>query len=91
MKARFEIDKRDRYWVLDIFRENEDEDEFGFGMETFHEETYIMFTDWCAKAFKTWLYPKRVRRMSYTQYHFASKRDLDWFVLNWSGVDIPDN
>lgn len=91
MKPKFIIGKKNKYWTVDIMHVDDDPNSFTYGFdEPFHEETYIMFTDWCADTFKTWLYPKRVRRMSYTQYYFASKRDLDWFVLSWSGVDISD-
>jgi len=47
--------------------------------------------DWCYNNFKTWLKPKRARRMGYNDFWFQSKKDADWFVLYWSGVDIDMN
>jgi len=88
VKPEFNIIEKDKYWSVEIFWYSYDRDyEF---KETFSEEIYQKITDWCNDTFKTWLYPKRVRRMSYNTYYFSSKRDLDWFILNWSGVDIQD-
>lgn len=95
MTPQFKIEKRDGYWAVDVFWITQPNqlgftDEWAGFEEPFNEETYQEITKWCYDTFKTWLYPKRVRRMSFTQYYFTSKRDLDWFILYWSGVDIPD-
>lgn len=95
MKPEFRINKKGSNWTVDIFwisgpdQQGLFSDWDGFE-EPFNEDTYQMMSKWCEDTFKTWLYPKRVRRMSFTQFYFSSKRDLDWFVLHWSGVDIPD-
>ena len=92
MKPTFRVDQRDNFWTVDVYYVTDDQaplfsDWEGFE-EPFNEDVYQTMTKWCYDQFKTWLTPKRARRMSYTQFWFQSKRDLDWFVLYWSGVDI---
>jgi len=90
MKPEFRIDRRGRYWTVEIFYLDPDEGSLLYGFEEpYNEATYQQINKWCYDNFKTWLYPKRVRRMGFMQFDFASKRDLDWFILHWSGVDIP--
>lgn len=94
MKPEFRVEKKDGYWAVDVFWITDDVTqqniflEWGGYEEPFNEETYQLMTKWCHDTFKTWLYPKRARRMSFTQFYFASKRDLDWFMIYWSGIDI---
>jgi hypothetical protein len=91
----FRIGEKNGFWTLDIFYITTEEnftdfsDWVGFE-EPFSEGIYRKMQDWCEKNFKTWLFPRRARRMSYNQFWFKSKKDLDWFVLFWSGVDITD-
>lgn len=94
MKPQFKIGRRKEFWTVDVFYIA---DGFRSGAfpeleieETFNESTYQKMAKWCSDNFKTWLKPRRARRMSYTQFWFKSKKDLDWFVLYWSGVDILD-
>lgn len=92
MKPTFRIDQRDNFWTVDVYYVTDAQaplfsDWEGFE-EPFNEETYQIMSKWCYENFKTWLKPKRARRMGYTQFWFQSKKDLDWFVLYWSGVDI---
>jgi len=93
MKPQFRVDQRDGYWTLEVFyiTQSGQGDLFsewdGFE-EPFSEEDYRKMQDWIYSALKTWLWPKRARRMSYNEFWFKNKRDLDWFVLYWSGVDI---
>lgn len=92
MKPEFRIDRRDGFWTVDVFYITTDNQpqlfsDWGFE-EPFSEEVYEQIAKWCSDNFKTWLKPRRARRMSYTQFWFQSKKDLDWFILYWSGIDI---
>ena len=92
MRPKFRIERRGSVWAVDVFYVTDDQqtlfsDWEGFE-EPFDEITYQKMSEWCYKTFKTWLWPKRARRMSYTQFWFKDKKDLDWFILYWSGVDI---
>jgi hypothetical protein len=93
MKPTFRVDQKDNFWIVDVYYVTHDQESLfadwnGFE-EPFNEETYQKMSGWCYNQFKTWLKPKRARRMGYTQFWFQSKKDLDWFVLYWSAVDIP--
>jgi hypothetical protein len=92
MTPSFRSDQQDGFWIVDVFyvtteQESLFSDWAGFE-EPFNEETYQKMSTWCYNTFKTYIWPKRARRMSYTQFWFKNKRDLDWFILYWSGVDI---
>lgn len=92
MKPAFRVDKNSRYWIVDVFCISSESqplfsDWEGFE-EPFSESDYEEMSKWCNMTFKVWEDPKRARRMSYTQFWFKSKKDLDWFILYWSGVDI---
>jgi hypothetical protein len=95
MKPQFRIDKRDGFWTADVYYiSNSDQQELfsewdGFE-EPFSESTYQDISKWCYNTFKTYIWPRRARRMSYTQFWFKNKKDLDWFVLYWSGIDISE-
>lgn len=94
MTPKFKIEEKDGYWSVEVFYiTTEDNQPFvdweGFE-EPFSEEDYQKMTNWCYQTFKTWLTPKRARRMSYNQFYFKSKQDADWFMLYWSGVDISN-
>lgn len=96
MKPQFRVKERDGFWSVQVFYITEDSgqghlfDEWGFE-EPFNEDTYQTMSQWCYNQFKTWLTPKRARRMAYNDFWFKSKKDVDWFILYWSGVDIdPD-
>lgn len=96
MTPQFRITKIGRFWSVDVYYISSSEqrgfftDWDGFE-EPFSEKTYQSMTKWCYDTFKTYIHPKRVRRMGYTQYYFENKKDLDWFVMYWSGVDILDD
>ncbi len=96
MKPQFRIGERDGFWTVQVFYITEDTgqgnlfDEWGFE-EPFDETTYQLMSEWCYKQFKTWLTPRRARRMSYDNFWFRSKKDADWFILYWSGIDIDLN
>jgi len=92
LKPEFRTEQRDGYWVVEIFYTTDGSQpqlfsDWGFE-EPFPENVYQMMSNWCYEHFKTWLKPRRARRMSYNQFWFKSKKDLDWFMLYWSGVDI---
>ena len=94
MKPQFRVSERDGFWALQVFYITEDSsqgnlfDDWGGFEEPFNEDTYQSMTKRCYNHFKTWLTPKRARRMSYNEFWFKSKKDADWFILYWSGVDI---
>jgi hypothetical protein len=94
LKPQFRIAQRDSHWTVQVFYVTEDTgqgnlfDDWGGFEEPFNEPTYQLMKDWCYNNFKTWLKPKRARRMGYNDFWFQSKKDADWFILYWSGVDI---
>jgi hypothetical protein len=95
VKPAFRIDKRQGHWTVDVFyivdEEHQQQPLFGdWGgfEEPFSESTYDEMSKWCQMTFKAWENPKRARRMSFNQFWFKSKKDLDWFILHWSGVDL---
>jgi hypothetical protein len=93
VKPAFRIDKKQGYWTVDIFWiANDDQQnlflEWGGYEEPFSESDYDEMSKWCQLTFKAWENPNRARRMSFTQFWFKSKKDLDWFILHWSGVDF---
>lgn len=84
----FDINQKGRYWQVEVtyhspenFPWNDESQEF------LDEEQYQKIADWCNQTFDIRSNPHRVRRMAYADFWFASKRDLDWFILYWSGVD----
>lgn len=92
MRPQFRIEQRGAIWVVDVFYVTDGSQPHLFSdwgyEEPFSEEVYQTMQKWCADTFKTWLRPRRARRMSYAQFHFQRKKDVDWFVLYWSGIDI---
>jgi hypothetical protein len=95
MRPQFRIDKRDGFWTADVFYITHDDQpdmfsDCGGFEEPFNEDTYQSMTKWCYNTLKTYIWPRRARRMSYNQFWFKNKKDLDWFVLYWSGVDISE-
>ncbi len=93
MIPQFRVEERNKIWVVDVFYITQSSqtslfsDWDGFE-EPFDEATYQKMTDWCYNTLKTYIWPKRARRMSYNTFHFKNKKDVDWFILYWSGVDI---
>lgn len=49
------------------------------------ESQYVKINDWCQKTFN-----KKVLRISYADFWFTSKKDRDWFLLYWTGIDSND-
>ena len=91
MRPEFRLTTKNEYWVVEVFgRSFGDDDLFGDWdfEEPFHESDYQRMAEWCAKTFKTWLTPRRARRMSFNQFYFSSKKDAEWFMLYWGGLDI---
>jgi hypothetical protein len=89
VKLEFDIDKPDRFWTVRIYTLETLFEDAQFD-EPLNEEQYQRMADWCAIIFRTQNHPYRARRMSYDSFWFSSKRDLDWFILHWSGVDSDD-
>ena len=93
MRAQFRTDQKDGFWTVYVFYVTDSEqgslfsDWDGFE-EPFDEVTYQKMAEWCRTTFKTYIWPRRARRMSYGDFWFRDKKDLDWFILYWSGVDI---
>lgn len=93
MKPNFRVNKVGGYWAVEIFWTSDTYNSpYGWEdfEEPFNEDTYQRMKKWCDDQFKTYLKPKRVRRMAFNQFYFQNKKDLDWFILFWSGVDIPE-
>jgi hypothetical protein len=93
VKPVFRIDQRQGFWTVDVYYVVNEEQQTLFGdwegfEEPFSETDYEEMSKWCQLTFKVWENPKRARRMSYNQFWFKSKKDLDWFILYWSGVDF---
>jgi hypothetical protein len=93
MTPQFRTDQRDGFWTVDVYYISTTEQGSLFSdwdgwEEPFNEETYQQMAKWCYSTFKTYIWPRRARRMSFTQFWFRNKKDLDWFVLYWSSVDI---
>lgn len=87
----FRISEKSGYWVVEVFYNSRATLPLFDDFETeeyFEESEYQRIADWCYNHFKTWLTPRRARRMSYSEFWFKSKRDLDWFILYWSAIDF---
>lgn len=94
MKPQFRVGQlHNEYWCVDVFYISDSLifDNWSDFEEPFGEIDYQNMKKWCDDTFKTWLAPSRARRLAYNQFVFKSKKDLDWFVLHWSGVDIAAN
>lgn len=93
MTPQFRVEKKSNNWVVEVYYITNSEqgslfsDWDGFE-EPFSESDYQKMQDWIYSTLKTWLWPQRARRMSYNQFCFKKKKDADWFILYWSGVDI---
>lgn len=93
MKPQFRVERNGTYWTVDIYYITQSEqgslfqDWDGFE-EPFSEADYQKMQNWLYNTLKTYIWPKRARRMGYNTFWFKSKKDLDWFILYWSGVDI---
>lgn len=89
MKPEFRLGKKNHSWAINVYYTANEEDALWAGLEmTFSENEYQQMSAWCDRAFRTWLTPRRARRMAFDEFHFGSKRDADWFVLFWSAVDF---
>jgi hypothetical protein len=89
VKLEFDIGSKDQFWTVEVWVAEPREplpDEVHF-REYLEEVQYQRIADWCSSTFHTQNRPLRARRMSYDTFWFSSKRDLDWFILHWSGVD----
>jgi hypothetical protein len=89
MKLEFELDgPKGQYHSVKVFFYHRGGITDPLPMPEFLEESqYNRMAEWCAKTFHTETQVLRARRMSYDSFWFSSKRDLNWFVLYWSGVD----
>lgn len=88
MQLEFDIGRRSKYWTVNVWTTNNlwDDPEFRY-REYLEEDQYDRLAQWCYKTFHKDDDHYRVRRMSYADFWFKSKRDLDWFIFCWSGVD----
>lgn len=89
MNLCFDFYRKGKYYGVNIWLESSQSDLFdqAYSREYLEESQYDRVAKWCSKTFNTEVYPNRVRRMAYADFWFSSQRDLDWFLLNWSGVD----
>jgi hypothetical protein len=92
MKLQYETGLEGKYYTITIFYSYLDNNEtLPLPLrEYLNENQYVVIEKWCKDTFNTDKFKLRVRRMSFDTFWFSSERDLDWFVLNWSGVDIAD-
>ena len=92
MKLRFEIYQRKDVIGINVWVESPQFEllQEGYSREYLEEEQYNRIANWCAQTFNTADNPTRARRMSYADFWFTSKKDVDWFLLHWSGVDSKD-
>lgn len=92
MKLNFDLYKRGRYFGVNVWRDEAidwdnsvDANSRGY----LEEAQYCRMTQWAQTTFKV-LEPKnqlRIRRMAFADFWFQSKRDRDWFVFHYSGLD----
>lgn len=93
MTPQFRVEEKQGQWAVEVYYITKSEqgslfsDWDGFE-EPFSEDDYQKMQAWIYSTLKTWLWPKRARRMGYNEFWFKSKKDADWFMLYWSGVDI---
>ena len=84
----FDIYRRGKFWGVNVGYESPENFPYDLASrEYLDEDQYQKIADWCNQTFDTRTSPNRVRRMAFADYWFTSKRDLDWFILYWSGVD----
>lgn len=92
MKLRFETYSKGKYIGVNIWVESKNRDLFDdwddfVSRDYLEEAQYDKIAKWCAQTFNTNNQKLRVRRMAFADFWFTSQRDLDWFILYWSGVD----
>lgn len=93
MKLQFDLYQKGKYIGVNIYCTSpgvelfDDWDNSLHSREYLEEAQYDRIANWCIQTFNTKVYPMRVRRMAYADFWFSSNRDLDWFILQWSGVD----
>ena len=91
MKLEFDIELKNKYWVVTVYVLEEIFGDKQLFREPLNEVQYAQMADWCQTVFQTDRRPNRAKRSSYDSFQFKSKRDLDWFILHWSSVDILFN
>ena len=93
MKLNFDTYKKGKFFGVNIWVRSKQSslfDDWGdepIARDYLEESQYNQIAKWCAQTFNTKENPKRARRMAFADFWFASQRDLDWFILHWSGVD----
>jgi hypothetical protein len=85
MLLRFEIEKHKRIWRVNIWVSSDNQ-----SRDYLEEIQYEKISQWCKATFCSKFQSDRVRRMSYADFWFKNKKDLDWFLLKWAGVDSND-
>jgi hypothetical protein len=84
MNLCFEISQRQKYWCVNIYTlSKQDQNQRSY----LEECQYQKIQDWCYLTFSRSNTNHRVRRMSYADFWFLNKTDLDWFLLRWTEVD----
>jgi hypothetical protein len=87
MQLSFEISKRKKYWCVNIWVRY---DSNPYQREYLEEHQYEKINQWCKTTFPQNNNKNRVKRMSYADFWFLDKKDLDWFLVRWTGVDIDN-
>ena len=87
MKLQFDTYKKNHYFGINVWYRTDEGFSQENGREYLTEEQYSTIAKWCETTFNTQEYKLRARRMSYADFWFTSKRDVDWFLLHWSGID----
>lgn len=91
MKLQFDTYEKNRYYCVNVWYASPENFPYDLASrEYLNEDQYQKITDWCKQTFDALSQPHRVRRMSYADFWFSSKRDLDWFILYWSGINGED-
>lgn len=88
MNLQFDVYKKGRYIGVNIWYPTAGDHIRENGREYLTEIQYSEIANWCNRTFNTKENKLRARRMAFADFWFTSKRDLDWFILHWSGVDI---
>lgn len=63
----------------DVFKQSTSE----FNVDFLEEDQYARLDEWCKTVLQG-----RGQRTGYQIFSFDSLRELEWFSLRWSGVDI---
>lgn len=81
MDIKYRASTSKRGWVAEVWTDQPDPvmgSNWGFS-EPYPEEVYVKINDWCIKTFGYHA------RTAYHIFELKNKKDLNWFLLKWSG------